>query len=156
MKARLACGLLWLFAQGAQAGNTAEPPLDSQAQAAVKKLPKEVVNAAPARRFATADKNEEAASTAAIRLEEIRIYDQVDPEDYARRNTDMQRFHDRLEKERPLTPKEKTKLVLCFIGLCANYGPDGIPREPTLAERNEARTTQSTAQLITQFRGTVQ
>ncbi len=156
MKHLLACGLLWGFTTSAQAGNVVEAPLDTPAQVAVKKLPKEVVTAPAPRRFATVDKNEEAASTAAIRLEEIRVYDQMDPEDYARRKTDMQQFHDRLEKDRPMTPKEKTKLVLCFIGLCANYGPDGIPREPTPDERREARTTQSTAQLITQFRGTLQ
>ena len=156
MKYLLACVLLLLYGHGAQASNDVDATLDTPAQAAVRKLPKEFINVAPTRRFSTRDDNEEAASMAAIRLEEIRVYDQMDPEDYVRRRTALQQFQTRLEKDRPMTPKEKTQLAMCFIGLCAIYGPDGIPREPSLAERSEARTNQSTAQLITQFRGTLQ
>ena len=139
----------------AQADKPGDALLDTQAQAAVRKLPREVVNAPPPRRFATRDsRNDEISS--AVQMEEIRVYGQVDPEDYARRNTNLQQFHSRLENDRPTTPKEKTKMLLCFIGLCANYGPDGLPREPSLDERSEARTNLTTTQLNGQFRGTLQ
>jgi len=68
----------------------------------------------------------------------------------------MAQFRERLEKDRPMTPKEKTQLALCFIGLCGIYGPDGLPREPSLDERREARSNQSTTQLNNQFRGALQ
>ncbi|MEP7156438.1 MAG: hypothetical protein ABI905_11740 [Betaproteobacteria bacterium] len=155
----LACGVLLTWASlaldaAAQARKTDDGALDTQAQAAVKKLPKEVVNAPAPRRFATRDVRNDGISPA--QMEEIRVYGQVDPEDYARRNTSMQQFHNRLENDRPSTPKEKTKALLCFIGLCANYGPDGLPREPSLDERSEARTHLTTTQLNAQFRGTLQ
>ena len=160
MKLRAACGVVWagmILAFAGQAGAAREdaPALDTPAQAAVKKLPKEVVNAPAPRRFATRDsRNDEI--TNAVQMEEIRVYGQVDPEDYARRNTAMQQFRNRLEKERTYTPKEKTQMVLCLIGLCGMYGPEGIPLEPSVEARNEARKDQSTLQLSNQFRGTLQ
>jgi len=62
----------------------------------------------------------------------------------------------RLENDRPMTPADKVRLALCFVGLCADYGPDGLPREPGLDERSDARINQSTTQLNSQFRGALQ
>ena len=160
MNLRLACGavcagMLLSLSSHAAATRDETPALDTPAQAAVKKLPKEVVNAPVPRRFATRDSRNDEIN-AAVQMEEIRVYGQVDPEDYAKRNTAMQQFQNRLENDRPMTPKEKTQLALCLIGLCAMYGPDGLPREPTLAERGDARKNLSTIQLNTQFRGTLQ
>ena len=94
---------------------------------------------------------------AVTRLDEILIYGTVEPEDYVGpKKAPFVQFRERLEKDHPMTPKEKAQLALCLIGLCSIYGPDGIPLEPSLAERNEARTNQSTTQLNGQFRGTIQ
>ncbi len=94
---------------------------------------------------------------AVTRLDEIFIYGQVDPEDYAGPGkSPIVKFRERLDKDRPMTPREKARLALCLIGLCANYGPDGIPREPSREERREARINQSTTQLNSQFNGTLQ
>jgi hypothetical protein len=97
---------------------------------------------------------ERAESTAV--LDEIVIYGQVDPEDYVRRRSKFLAFRDRMAGERPMTPKERTQALLCLIGLCGRYGPDGLPYEPTAAQRNEARTQASTTQLNSMFRGTLQ
>jgi hypothetical protein len=91
-----------------------------------------------------------------ILLEEIRIYGQVDPEDYVKRKAAFVAFRERLERERPLTPKEKAQMALCIIGLCGIYGPDGIPKEDSVAQRNEARKTRSSAEIHRLFRGTLQ
>ena len=105
-------------------------------------------------RFSEADKTRIDTVT---RLDEIIIYGQVEPEDYVGpKKAPFVRFRERLEKDRPMTPKEKTQLALCVIGLCGIYGPDGAPREPSLEERNKARTNRSTTQLNSQFRGTLQ
>ena len=128
-------------------------PLDSPAQAAAKRLPKVWVNQTP-QRFSAADK---ARADVVTRLDEILIYGQVEPEDYiGARKSPMMQFRDRLERDRPMTPKEKTQLALCFIGLCGIYGPDGAPVEPSLDARSEARLNQSTTQLNSQFKGTLQ
>lgn len=128
-------------------------PLDTPAQAAARKLPKQFLYAKP-QRFSEADKTRVDAVT---RLDEILIYGQVEPEDYVGpKKTPFVQFRERLEKDRPMTPREKAQLALCFIGLCGIYGPEGIPLEPGIAERNEARTNQSTTQLNSQFRGTQQ
>jgi len=128
-------------------------PLDTPAQAAARKLPKHLLTAKP-QKFSEADRTRVDAVT---RLDEIIIYGQVEPEDYVgSKKAPIVQFRERLEKDRPLTPREKAQLALCFFGLCGIYGPDGIPREPSLAERNEARTNQSTTQLNSQFGGTLQ
>ena len=94
---------------------------------------------------------------AVTRLDEILIYGQVEPEDYVGPGkAPLVLFRERLEQDRPMTPWEKIRLPLCLVGLCGIYGPDGIPREPGLEERNEARANQSTTQLNSQFRGTLQ
>ena len=128
-------------------------PLDSPAQAATKQLPRQLLNAGP-QRFSEADKTRIDTVT---RLDEIIIYGQVEPEDYVGpKKAPFVEFRERLEKDRPMTPKEKTQLALCVIGLCGIYGPDGAPREPSLEERNKARTNRSITQLNSQFRGTLQ
>ena len=128
-------------------------PLDTPAQTAAKKLPRQFTHTAP-QRFSKADK---ARIDAVTRLDEILIYGTVEPEDYVGpKKAPIVQFRERLEKDRPLTPKEKARLALCFIGLCGIYGPDGIPLEPDIAERNQARTIQSTTQLNSQFHGTIQ
>jgi hypothetical protein len=128
-------------------------PLDTPAQAAAKRLPKVWVNQTP-QRFSAADK---ARVDVVTRLDEILIYGQVEPEDYSGpRKSPMMQFRDRLERDRPMTPKEKAQLALCFIGLCGIYGPDGAPIEPSLDARSEARLNQSTTQLNSQFKGTLQ
>ena len=105
-------------------------------------------------RFSDADKKRVETIT---RLDEILVYGQVEPEDFVgAKKSPMMQFRERLERDRPMTPKEKAQLALCFIGLCGIYGPDGIPREPSLDERSEARINQSTTQLNSQFRGTLQ
>jgi hypothetical protein len=74
------------------------------------------------------------------RLEEIRVFGNVDPEDYvAPKPPPMLVFRATLDKQRPMTPKEITQLGLCFIGLCGIYGPDGIPAELSVTDRAEAR-----------------
>ena len=91
------------------------------------------------------------------RLDEIIIYGQVEPEDYVGPGkSPIVKFRERLDKDRPMTPREKAQLALCLIGLCGNYGPDGLPREPSRDERREARIEQSTMQLNSQFNGTLQ
>ena len=128
-------------------------PLDTPAQTAAKKLPEDFVNVKP-QRFSEADKTRVDTVT---RLDEILVYGYVDPEDYVgQKKTPVMQFRDRLERDRPMTTKEKARLAICLIGLCGIYGPDGIPREPSLAERSEARIHQSTTQLNSQFRGTQQ
>ena len=129
-------------------------PLDTPAQAAAKRLPKVWWANQTPQRFSAAEK---ARVDVVTRLDEILIYGQVDPEDYVGpRKSPMMQFRDRLERDRPMTPKQKTQLALCFIGLCGIYGPDGAPIEPSLDARSEARLNQSTTQLNSQFKGTLQ
>jgi len=160
MRAGWVCALLVLsWPAGAQTAAPISPgdmpakappadPLDSPAQAAAKQLPRQLLSAGP-QRFSEADKTRVDTVT---RLDEIIIYGQVEPEDYvAPRKAPFVQFRERLEKDRPMTPKEKAQLALCVIGLCSV-----IPREPSLEERNKARTNRSTTQLNSQFRGTLQ
>jgi hypothetical protein len=131
----------------------ASDPLDTPAQTAAKKLPKQLLSTKP-QRFSEADK---ARVETVTRLDEIIVYGYVEPEDYvAPKKAPIMQLRDRLERDRPMTPWEKIRIPLCLVGLCSNYGPDGIPREPGLDERSEARTNQSTTQLNNQFRGALQ
>jgi hypothetical protein len=69
----------------------------------------------------------------------------------------MAAFREKLERERPMTPKEKAQLALCFIGLCgAHYGPEGIPVENTASTRGEKSARKSSLELSQQFRGAFQ
>ena len=128
-------------------------PLATPAQAAVRSVAKVVPNSVPPR-FSVADKNRVESIT---RLDEILVYGHLEPEDFVgAKKSPMMQFRARLERDRPMTPKEKAQLALCFIGLCGIYGPDGAPIEPSLDERRDARINQSTTQLNSQFRGTLQ
>lgn len=156
--ARLVMLLAALPLAAAAQAPPAEPPvaaaaMDTPAQTATRKLPKEFINATP-QRFSKDDAKRVAAVT---RLDEILVEGRIEPEDYVGpKKAPMAQFRERLEKDRPMTPKEKTQLALCFVGLCGIYGPDGLPREPSLDERSEARTNRSTTQLNNQFRGALQ
>ncbi len=91
------------------------------------------------------------------RLEEIRVYGRNEPEDFVGpKKSPMMQFRARLEKDVPLSPAKKAQLALCLIGLCANYGPEGIPVGDSPERRAEARLSRSTSQLNAQFYGTLQ
>lgn len=126
---------------------------DTPARLFIRKLPPEAAKAPEPKRFVN---DYYVNPRSAQVLDEIRVYGQAEPEDYVRRVAPMQKFRERLERDRPMTPKEKTQLVLCMAGFCGIYGPEGIPLEGTAADRSEARLSQSTTQLNGQFRGTVQ
>ena len=69
-------------------------------------------------------------------LDEIKVRDRLDPEDYvAPKNPPMLAFRAKLDRQRPMTPQEITKLALCFISLCAI----DTSKELKLDDRNEAR-----------------
>ncbi len=90
------------------------------------------------------------------RLEEIRVFGNVDPEDYvAPKPPPMLVFRATLDKQRPMTAKEITQLGMCFIGLCGIYGPDGIPSETSVIDRAEDRKNATTVEL-SRVRGTLQ
>jgi hypothetical protein len=91
------------------------------------------------------------------RLEEIRVYGRNEPEDFVgRKISPMMQLRARLERARPMTPWEKFRMPLCLVGLCADYGPEGIPLGDSPEARADARLNQSTTQLNAQFRGTLQ
>jgi hypothetical protein len=142
---------------GAAAANTLTPQqLESPAAAAIRNLPKEVVNAPKPKRFSLAAQREDAAA-AGRATEEILVLGDRDPEDLLKKRPPMLAFRDRMDRERPMTPKEKTQLALCFIGLCGgNYGPDGAPIESKAFSRSELAGKRSTLEMTQQFRGTVQ
>ena len=79
------------------------------------------------------------AANSIQRLEEIRVYGAIEPEDYVTpKRPPMLAFRARLERQRPRTPEEIVKGALCMIGLCA-----GLPPEVAPEQRTEARTRQS-------------
>ena len=123
----------------------------------IKKIPREFVNAPKAKRFSLAAKHDDDAA-AARHIEEIRVLGSRDPEDITAPNrAPMLAFREMLENDKPLTPLQKTKIALCFIGLCGgNYGPDGAPVESQAVSRAESRTNQSSLQMSTRFGGTYQ
>lgn len=127
------------------------PALDNTAQSFIRKLPTEALKTPPPKRFSSGDYQN---PRTALVLDEIRVYGQVEPEDYTRRKPAMTAFRERLERDRPLSIKEKAQRAMCFIGLCARYGPDGAPVELGVEERNEANLSLSTLQRGT--RGTLQ
>ncbi len=90
------------------------------------------------------------------RLEEIRVFGNVDPEDYvAPKPAPMLVFRATLDKQRPMSAKEITQMGMCFIGLCGIYGPEGIPTEASIVNRAEDRKNASTIEL-SRVRGTLQ
>jgi len=131
--------------------------LDSPAAAAIRKLPKDMVNAPKPKRFSVEAKRDEDVAGDRV-TEEILVRGEREPEDVlGPRKSPMQVFREKLERDRPMTPKEKTQLALCFIGLCAaNYGPDGAPVENMAYSRAERGAKKSTLELSQQFRGTLQ
>lgn len=130
--------------------------LETPAAAAVRKLPKDFVNAPQQRRFSLAAKRDE--DDAAKRgIDEIVVTGQRDPEDVLTKRTPMAAFREKLERDRPTTPKEKVQMALCFIGLCAaNYGPEGIPVENSAYTRGERGAKKTVLEQSLQFRGTYQ
>lgn len=130
---------------------------DSAAQAAIKKLPKEVVNARRAKRFSLAEQaaQEESAERG---IDEIVVYGSGDPEDFVSKRPPMLAFRDRLDRTpAPMSPAQMTQATLCLIGLCGKgYGPEGIPIEGTASTRAEKNKDRSALQQTLQFRGTFQ
>ena len=131
--------------------------LDSPAATAVRKLPKDAISAPKAKRFSLEAKRDQDVIDARA-IEEILVRGERDPEDVlGPRKSGFQVFREKLERDRPMTPKEKTQLALCFIGLCSrNYGPEGIPVESNAYTRAERGTNKSSLELSQQFRGTLQ
>lgn len=109
--------------------------MDTKAQTYVRSLAKTAV--------VSAQKKEEIAKRRASEgpaeiqtLEEIKVRDRLDPEDYvAPKTAPMLAFRAKLDRQRPMTPQEITKLALCFIALCAI----DTSKELKLDDRNEAR-----------------
>ena len=130
--------------------------IESPAAAAIRKLPKENVITPRPKRFSLAEQREQELSTARG-LDEITVFGVRDPEDVLKKLPPMLAFRERMDRERPMTPKEKAQLVLCFIGLCgANYGADGAPVEDKSFSRSELAAKRSTLEMSQQFRGTFQ
>lgn len=91
-----------------------------------------------------------------LKLEEIRVFGKVDPEDYVPpKPAPMLQFRATLDKQRPNTPAETTQFLLCIIGLCGIYGPDGAPVDSGASYRQEARKNATTLDLA-RMRGTLE
>jgi len=152
-------GFLYAYAgiANANAKTLTDDELASTAAQMVKKLPRSVINAPKAKRFSVADAVERDAALARA-TDEITVVGERDPEDLSvAKRPPMLAFRDRLEKDRPSTPYEKTQFVLCIIGLCgAGYGPDGAPVENLAYTRAEKKKNVSSLQLSKQFTGTLQ
>jgi hypothetical protein len=130
---------------------------ETAAESAIRKLPKEVVNAPRARRFSlVAQRAQEESSKRGV--DEIVVYGRGDPEDFVSKRAPMLAFRDRLDRTpSPMTPAQKAQLALCLIGLCGlGYGADGIPVENTAYTRAEKNKDKSSLQQSMQFRGTFQ
>lgn len=118
--------------------------LDSPAQTAIKRLAAPAAETPPIR-IANTQKIHPDLIT---RLEEIRVYGRNEPEDFVGpKMSPMLQFRARLERDVRLTPAQKVQAALCLIGLCANYGPEGIPLGDSPERRAEARLVRSTMQL---------
>lgn len=155
----LLASTLSMSAEAETTSNTSAPPLpvaafDSPAQAAARKLIHKTSNGAPPKRPAVGAK---VHPDLVIRLEEILVYGRNEPEDYVGpKFSPLMQFRARLENDVPLSPAKKAQRVLCFIGLCSSYGPEGIPLGDSPERRAEARLIQSTIQLNGRFYGTLQ
>ncbi len=134
-----------------------ETDLASPAANAIKKVPKEVINAPKPKRFSLEAKQDEDLAAARY-TEEIRVFGDRDPEDVvAQKRPPLLAFRDKLARERTLTPKDITMMGLCLIGLCgANYGQDGAPVEDKTIPRGERGAQKSSIEMIRQFSGTYQ
>ena len=130
---------------------------ESPAQAAMRRLASDNGKREPASRLQRIPEAEKTHPDLLTRLEEIRVYGRNEPEDFVGpKKSPMMQFRARLEKDVPLSPAKKAQLALCLIGLCANYGPEGIPLGDSPERRAEARLSRSTTQLNAQFYGTLQ
>lgn len=115
-----------------------------------------MINAPTPKRFSLEAQREQERS-AESNTEEIIVFGGRDPADVISKRGGMAAFREKLERDRPMTPKEKAQLALCFIGLCgAQYGPEGIPVENTASTRGEKGVRKSSLELSQQFRGTFQ
>ena len=130
--------------------------LDSPGAIALRKLSKDVINAPKPKRFSLeAQRQQELATPSGP--EEIIVRADRDPDDVISTRARMEAFRDKLERERPMTPKEKAQLALCFVGLCAaNYGPEGIPVENTAYTKGEKGAKKTFLEQSLLFRGTYQ
>ncbi len=123
------------------------PELDTPAARALRKIPLDTRSAAAL----PLSKADAAKLKPHLTLDEIRIYDIREPEDFTRaKKAPMLVFRAKLDGQRPETPAETTRRYLCFIGLCG-----GIPPEVGFDERLEQRTRQSTLDMQS-TRGTLQ
>ena len=114
--------------------------LTSKAQTYIRVFPKKILPASSSDTLTTdggKQNPEDAGRQGNIqKLEEIRVLDQVAPEDYvAPKLPPMLAFRARLDRQRPMTPQEVTQAALCFIGLCKI----DTSRELRIDDRNEAR-----------------
>jgi hypothetical protein len=133
----------------ANAGNV---EIKSRAQEFIKKVPKDfLLNTKASPRVSA--KNPGGGT---IMLEEIQVFGKFDPADYvAPKPSPMLVFRASLDKQRPMTGKEITDSVLCFIGLCPLLNADGLPIADTTPEqRAEGRL--NTPFTPTYGRGTLQ
>jgi hypothetical protein len=138
------------------AGTLAPEDLETPAAAAVRKLPKDVVNAPKPKRFSLEAKRDEDMA-AARGVEEIIVRGQRDPEDVVTKRPPMLAFRQQLERDKPITPKQIAQGALCLIGLCsADYGPEGIPVENTAYTKGEKGAKKTLLEQGLQFRGTYQ
>jgi hypothetical protein len=92
-----------------------------------------------------------------LKLEEIRVFGKVDPEDYVPpKPAPMLQFRATLDGQRPRTPYESTMQVVCFFIACIPYDKNGNPiidYDP--AHRQLMRKNATTVEL-SQMRGTLQ
>jgi hypothetical protein len=155
------CATLVLTSAASLASSASEPlkasDLDSPGAIALRKLSKDVINAPKSRRFSLAEQREQERSVGS-NTDEILVIGERDPEDVITKRAGMAAFREKMEREpRPMTPKEKAQLVLCFVGLCsANYGPEGIPVENNAYTRGERGAKKTVLEQSLQFRGTYQ
>ncbi|MBL8517521.1 MAG: hypothetical protein JNM76_11210 [Betaproteobacteria bacterium] len=93
-----------------------------------------------------------AAPTSAsdIKIEKIEIYGSAIEELSGPEKAPLQRFADRLEADRPLTPAEKVQMVLSFF-----LGGPPPAKEPTPEERTQARVARG-GTMLANPRGTLQ
>ena len=155
-----ACASLLLTSTVSLASSASEPlkasDLDSPGAIALRKLSKDVINAPKPKRFSLEAQREQERSVGS-NTEEILVLGDRETEDVISKRVGMAAFREKMERERPMTPKEKAQLALCLIGLCgAGYGPEGIPLENTAYTRGEKGAKKTVLEQSLQFRGTYQ
>ncbi len=141
---------------------------DSPAREKFNALPKDVVKeiALETRKIARADALKTPASIAEAstrpaaenlqKLDEIRVFGRVDPEDYvAPKRPPMLVFRATLDAQRPATPAEIACGLMAIVGLCWHYDRDGAILGPDPAARAEDRKN-NTSLGNSRTRGTLQ